>query len=269
MIHDACQAKLGWRGRGGDPLGFTLIELLVVIAIVAILASLLLPALGRAKGLAQRSTCANNLKQWTLAQILYAGDNDDMIARESFEPNGVTLNLWAQVIHPFGDDVWYNALPRVMKIPEALDYEPPVVRQDFYARNRIFHCPSAKFPKQAGEDEVVFFSLAMNSKLIIRPFRTIKLESIKRPVDTVLFLDNRLPDEPKIDALQTARAPGQPSAYANRFGARHQGRGQLSFVDGHVEIKAGFEIVTNGLAHFPQTSVIWTTDPKVNPNVVN
>ena len=92
---------------------FTLIELLVVIAIIAILASLLLPALARTKEQAHRTTCKNNEKQWPISLAMYAGDNEEQF------PAGGSQN-------PYWNSVWFR----------------DTMTNQYHISRPMFYCPS-------------------------------------------------------------------------------------------------------------------------------
>jgi prepilin-type N-terminal cleavage/methylation domain-containing protein len=84
--------------------GFTLIELLVVIAIIAILAALLLPSLSSAKERARRTACVNNVRQFVMVSVLYAGDNQDQLPRGSTD-NGATNDTHTPILSTATRDV--------------------------------------------------------------------------------------------------------------------------------------------------------------------
>ena len=93
--------------------GFTLIELLVVIAIIAILASLLLPALARAKARAQRISCTSNLKQVGVGHRLFSNDHGDKYAFDVNQAEGGPNK-------PFNASDLYNCMSNELVSPKIL-----------------------------------------------------------------------------------------------------------------------------------------------------
>ena len=94
---------------GGTHRGFTLIELLVVIAIIALLVSILLPSLNKAKGLAKQAVCISNMRQWGQATFIYMQDHGGAFPL-FHDRYGDGWHVWT---------FWYNTVGPYMGMPEV------------------------------------------------------------------------------------------------------------------------------------------------------
>lgn len=119
------------KSRGSSRHAFTLIELLVVIAIIAILASLLLSVLGKAKAKGQSISCLSNLKQLQLTWILYADENNDLMC-----PNSIS----------FSSGEWRSQRGSWVIGSSKLDTSPTNIESGVlfaYTKSLgVYHCPS-------------------------------------------------------------------------------------------------------------------------------
>ncbi|MBX7131704.1 MAG: prepilin-type N-terminal cleavage/methylation domain-containing protein [Fimbriimonadaceae bacterium] len=219
---------------------FTLIELLVVIAIIAILAAILFPVFAQAKEAAKKTTCLSNLRQSSMAVMMYNSDNDDTYAQSAYNAigNGELPAGGARVFAVFDALQPYMKSVEILVCPsdkEAIKWKTILtaigmtpdknIEVASYAFNfAIFEDPAVG-PNRYGNDPVMGESAL--------PF----------PAQTVLFYDSKYVAQGQ-QAIAPASFTGNPLYRTpptpfNRFNfsgrARHSGGLNVNLADGHAK----------------------------------
>lgn len=264
----------------GRRLGFTLIELLVVITIIAILASMLLPALGKVKHRAFASTCYGNLKGIAQASTLYSNTYNDWITRsdpymdepEKFSSRKGVRKFWKNQIAPFAgykgevrdaDGVFNSKLTAQVDKTSGLFYCPAVKTAEKFRKNYeydgVYNIYCYGMTNVApGADSFPEIKDRIPGKFYV----CINQLKGKGASDQVLFGD--INDDGYFDGStlylsQTYNLDIWPNTKTNltHTSRRHNGGSNFAWLDGHVDFRKAEDMIG-------RTTNEWTTGANHN-----
>jgi prepilin-type processing-associated H-X9-DG protein len=192
----------------------------VAIGVIAILAGLLLSALGRAKASARAITCRNNLRQWGTAMLFYVADNNDFLPYEG-RPTPYETDLANPNYH-----AWYVQLPAQMNLPRYYGM-PWRTNWIIQPENSIWICPSNPRRCNASSKTNNLFHYCLNGVINGTGDENCLVRSgiIRKPSSVVYLFDSK-----NLPAVHT---------YTNSVGSYvhtnlHSRGAQFVFLDGHA-----------------------------------
>ena len=200
--------------RNNKATGFTLIELLVVIAIIAVLVSLLLPSLSRAKETARAVTCLSNLRSVGMTVVMYCGDSNEAL------PPYADADAVGRLV------TWADCLAQYQSGSNIMDDVVPATGGSKASRAGVFVCPSNLLRRQ--DASVYSYSVGCalfgSALYVAGPVYPMKRTSLSDPARKIMIFENGL------SSVGVAAPDGSGNYLCYNWHARPGARGAANYL---------------------------------------